>query len=287
MNQPSLEIIRNVKGLRTQVHAWKQAGLTVGMIPTMGALHEGHLSLVKEMQKLTDKTVVSIFVNPTQFGVNEDLDKYPRQEAADSAKLTEIGTDLLFAPTVSEIYPDGFRTTVHVADLGDMLCGKSRPGHFDGVSTVVSKLLLQCLPDKAIFGEKDYQQLAIIRQTVRDLNIPTEVVGGKLIRDEDGLALSSRNAYMSDAERQTALAINRTLSEMVDMLENQNKSVAETLAHGHAQLNAAGFDEIQYLDIRDAMTLAEVAEINAPARILTAVKLGQTRLIDNMGVDAG
>ncbi|MFC7050867.1 pantoate--beta-alanine ligase [Emcibacter nanhaiensis] len=285
MPSEPLKIVRTVKELRQQVSEWKQQGLKVGLVPTMGALHHGHISLVKQLQKDCDRMVVSIFVNPKQFGPSEDLDKYPRQEKLDAEKLTEAGVELLYAPTVEEMYPEGFLTTVSIAGMTEVLCGASRPGHFDGVTTVVTKLLLQCLPDMAIFGEKDFQQLAVLKKLVRDLDIPVQVVSGKLIRDEDGLATSSRNVYLSPEQRTIALEINRTLKKIVDDLEAGRTSVADATAQGKQHLLEVGFNEVQYLEVRDAKTLQLVAEITKPARVLVAAILGATRLIDNMAIE--
>ena len=284
MSPEPLRTVRTVKELREQVKTWKQQGLKVGLVPTMGALHHGHISLVKQLQQNCDRMVVSIFVNPKQFGPNEDLDKYPRQEKQDAEKLSEAGVELLYAPTVDEMYPDGFLTTVSVAEMTGILCGANRPGHFDGVTTVVTKLLLQCLPDMAIFGEKDYQQLAVLKKLVKDLDIPVQVVSGKLIRDDDGLATSSRNVYLSPDERAIALEINRTLKKIVDDLEAGRTTVAEAAAQGKQHLLDAGFNEVQYLEVRDAESLHLVSEITKPARVLVAAVLGATRLIDNMAI---
>lgn len=199
-----IEIVRTVADLRARVAGWHADGETVAMVPTMGAIHDGHMALVRQARTLADRVVASIFVNPLQFGQNEDFNAYPRGEARDAALLAEAGAVLLFAPNAAEMYPDGFATTVHVGGLTDGLCGTSRPTHFDGVATVVAKLLLQCGPDVAIFGEKDYQQLLVIKRLVRDLDIPVEIVGGAIVRENDGLALSSRNAYLSAKEREAA-----------------------------------------------------------------------------------
>jgi pantoate--beta-alanine ligase len=199
-NSP-LPIVRTVAELRAQVAGWRKAGQRVGLVPTMGALHEGHLSLVRLAREHAERVVVSVFVNPTQFSPNEDFDAYPRDEAHDAGLLAGVGCDLLFAPGVAEMYPPGFATTVTVAGVSEPLDGTARPGHFVGVATIVSKLLNQCGPDVAVFGEKDYQQLQVIRRLARDLDLPVEIVGGPTARAEDGLALSSRNAYLSAAER--------------------------------------------------------------------------------------
>ncbi|MDF2766420.1 MAG: panC, partial [Rhodospirillales bacterium] len=210
----ALPTVRTVPELRERIAAWREADQTIALVPTMGALHEGHLSLVTLARSLCARTVVSLFVNPTQFGPNEDLSAYPRDEAGDAAKLAEAGADLLYAPTVSEMYPKGFATRVTVSGLTDHLCGPHRPGHFEGVATVVTKLLLQGLPDAAVFGEKDWQQLQVIRRLARDLDIPVEIVGAPTVREPDGLAMSSRNAYLAPAERAVAATLPQVLSEL-------------------------------------------------------------------------
>ncbi len=289
MAKSSVQIIRSKKELRAQVTEWHMKGLKVGMVPTMGALHHGHLSLIKEIQKHVDKVVVSIFVNPKQFGPNEDFDKYPRSETTDIKKLNKVKTDLLYAPEVGEIYPDGFLTVVAVAKLTEGLCAAKRPGHFDGVTTVVTKLLLQCLPDVALFGEKDFQQYTVLKQMAKDLDMPTEVMCGKLIRDEDGLATSSRNVYLSPEERKIALEIPKTLKQIISEIEEDNLPVEEALEKGSKHLLDSGFKEVQYLEIRQSedlepltRTFAETSPILA--RILVAAVVGKTRLIDNMPI---
>jgi len=285
MASSSVKIVRTVKDLREQIKIWQRQDLKVGLIPTMGALHHGHLSIIKQIQQQVDRTVVSIFVNPKQFGPNEDFSKYPRQEAADLAQLEKVDTDLLFAPDVGEVYPQGFLTNVSIEGLTTILCGAKRPGHFDGVTTIVSKLLLQCLPDVAIFGEKDYQQYVVLKQLVKDLDIPTKVIGGKLVRDPDGLATSSRNVYLSTEERQVALELNKTLANIAQTLEKGEMTIERALSTGMAHLLNAGFREIQYLEIRDEENLDEVTEeIRRPARVLVAAMLGNTRLIDNRAI---
>ncbi|MCF6214692.1 MAG: pantoate--beta-alanine ligase [Emcibacter sp.] len=281
----TVKVIRAKKELRTQIKEWHMKGLRVGMVPTMGALHHGHLSLIKEIQKHVDKVVVSIFVNPKQFGPNEDFDKYPRQETADIKKLAEVHTDLLYAPSAKEIYPDGFLTNVKVTKITEGLCASKRPGHFDGVTTVVTKLLLQCLPDVALFGEKDFQQYTVLKQLADDLDIPTEVICGKLIRDEDGLATSSRNVYLTPDERQIALEIPRTLRRIVNDIEGNICSIEESLNRGIEHLLKSGFKEIQYLEIRKSRNLEPVSDvITEPSRVLVAAVVGGVRLIDNMPI---
>ena len=285
MSQSPLPVVRTVAALRARVRAWRAAGERVGFAPTMGALHEGHLSLVRLAREHADRVVVSVFVNPTQFGPNEDFDAYPRSEARDAELLAGVGCDLLFAPGVAEMYPPGFSTTVTVAGVTEPLDGAARPGHFSGVATVVSKLLNQCGADVAVFGEKDYQQLQVIRRMVRDLDLPVEIVGAPTARADDGLALSSRNAYLTPAEREVAPVLARTLQAACARLR-AGAPVAETEAEAVAALAAAGFGPIDYVEIRAAEDLARPGPgpVTAPARILAAARLGKTRLIDNLAV---
>ncbi len=281
----TLSIVRTVDALRDRVRQWRARGERVALVPTMGALHAGHLSLVAEGRARADRVVATIFVNPKQFGANEDLDRYPRQEAADAALLTVAGCDLLFAPTVDVMYPQGFATTVSVTGVTDGLCGAARPGHFDGVATVVAKLLNQAQADIALFGEKDYQQLLTIRRMARDLDIPTEIFGAAIVREADGLAMSSRNAYLTAAERATASALPRLLRDAVARLEERGMASA-ILSATAAALLAAGFDSVDYIELRGADDLAPLETADRPARLLAAARLGKTRLIDNMAVNA-
>lgn len=282
---PQIAIVRTVADLRAQVAAWRRNGERVALVPTMGALHDGHLSLIALAMSKADRVVASVFVNPTQFGPNEDFDAYPRGEARDAELLAGAGCDLLFAPTVSEMYPPGFATTVSVAGVSEPLDGAARPGHFAGVATVVTKLLLQCGPDVAIFGEKDYQQLQVIKRFVRDLDIPVEIVGAPTSRLEDGLARSSRNAYLSDAEREVAARMNQALSEAVRRLK-AGESVERVEATGIAALERAGFQRIDYFEVRNADDLSHpgTGPLTVPGRVLAAAVIGKTRLIDNMAV---
>jgi pantoate--beta-alanine ligase len=281
----NLSVVRTVADLRARVARWRAAGDKVGLVPTMGALHEGHLSLVEAARRQgANHVVVSVFVNPTQFGPNEDFSKYPRQEAADAAKLATVGADLLYAPDVGEIYPDSFSTTVHVAELTDGLCGPLRPGHFDGVATVVSKLLLQCLPDVAVFGQKDYQQLQVIRRMVRDLNIPVMIEGAATVRDDTGLALSSRNAYLTPEQLAIARQLNRVLFTMAARIATDPNRCQREIEWGLKELRVAGFDKIDYLAVCDAASLKPLEIADRPARVLAAAFIGRTRLIDNVPV---
>lgn len=279
-----LPVVRTVADLRAQVSAWRREGLTIGFVPTMGALHDGHLSLVRLGRTRADRVVASVFVNPTQFGPNEDFDAYPRDEARDSELLSGAGCHLLFAPAVAEMYPPGASTTVNVAGVSEPLDGQARPGHFTGVATVVTKLLNQCAPDVAVFGEKDFQQLQVIRRLVRDLNIPVEIVGGPTARAEDGLALSSRNAYLNAAERQVAPRLSAALREVLDKVR-AGGPVEEAERAAVAGLLAAGFASVDYVEARAPDTLARLGPGPAagPIRVLGAARLGRTRLIDNIG----
>jgi pantoate--beta-alanine ligase len=279
-----LEIVRTIEDLRSHITSWRSVGARIGLVPTMGALHEGHLALVRAARAECYRVVATIFVNPKQFAPNEDLDAYPRREEADLAMLGSAGVDLVFMPATAEIYPAGFATTVRVEGLTDCLCGAHRPGHFDGVATVVTKLLLQSLPDAAYFGEKDYQQLLVVRRLARDLDIPVRIAGVPTVREADGLALSSRNAYLSPAERRIAPNLARILQRIAAALAAQPGTVASEIAQGRADLESAGLS-VEYLEIREADTLAPVtATISGPARIFAAVHLGRTRLIDNLPI---
>ncbi len=277
-----MDIARTIAELRRQVALWRKAGERVGLVPTMGALHEGHLALVRTAKAECDRVAASIFVNPKQFSPSEDLASYPRRETADFDVLRAAGVDLVFAPATAEIYPPDFVTTIQVTGLTEGLCGAHRAGHFDGVATVVTKLLIQSLPDAAYFGEKDYQQLMIVRRLARDLDIPVQIAGVPTVREPDGLALSSRNAYLSQRERRIAPDLARVLRSVAAALAQQPAGVVGELARGLGELQDAGF-AVEYLEIRDAETLAPVtAQVTAPSRVFAAVHLGRTRLIDNM-----
>lgn len=275
--------MRTVAALRARVRGWNAAGLRVALVPTMGALHSGHMALVAAGLTRADRVVASIFVNPTQFGPNEDFSRYPRREAEDAAALARAGCHLLFAPTVEEMYPAGFASSVHVAGLTAELDGAHRPGHFDGVATVVSKLLNQAGADFAMFGEKDYQQLLTVRRMAADLDIPTEIVGVPTVREADGLALSSRNAYLSAEERGRAALFPKALMAARDAIR-AGTVIAAALAEADAALRAAGLVP-DYVELRDAETLLPMTVLDRPARILSAVRLGSTRLIDNLAVE--
>jgi len=278
-----VQIIRDIAMLHRAVTALKQGGKSVALVPTMGSLHDGHLSLVRMAKRVADHAVVSIFVNPTQFGPNEDFDAYPRDEARDAAMLVEEGTSLLWAPDVRTMYPGGHSTHIEVAELGADYCGAARPGHFDGVATVVAKLFNQVRPDVAIFGEKDWQQLAIIRRMARDLDFAIDILGAPIARDADGLALSSRNAYLSTDQRAAATAFPRALNAAAKAIAG-GSDVAETLVKAEAAIVAGGFDRVDYVALADADSLERLGDFRAPARLLAAARIGKTRLIDNLPV---
>ncbi|UIP07435.1 pantoate--beta-alanine ligase [Erythrobacter sp. SDW2] len=283
-----MQTIDRLDVLRNAVAQLRADGSTVALVPTMGALHEGHLALVREAKRHADHVVASIFVNPAQFGPNEDLDAYPRQLAQDSAMLEAEGVAVLWAPPVSEVYPEGFVTHVSVSVVSADFCGASRPGHFDGVATVVCKLFQQVLPDKAFFGEKDFQQLAVIRAMARDLDLTqphvSAIHGVPTVREADGLAMSSRNRYLSPANRAAAAVLPRAMKEAIGAIEN-GAAVAPTLASLEGALLQAGFDSIDYAALAEPDTLARIDALpGGQARLLVAARIGGTRLIDNMVV---
>jgi pantoate--beta-alanine ligase len=287
--------VATVPQLREIVRGWRKAGERVALVPTMGALHGGHLELIKLARRNADRVVASIFVNPAQFAPHEDLDRYPRTFDADLAGLATVACDLVWAPAAGAMYPEGFATRIVPAGAATGLETDFRPHFFGGVTTVCAKLFLQVAPDYAIFGEKDFQQLAVIRQMVRDLDMPLEIVGAPTIREADGLAMSSRNRYLSPVERQIAPAIHRTLSALAGRLAAEGAGLTPETAEGMgkdaaAALSAAGFAKIDYVAVRDAVTLAPIASAlpvsitGRPMRVLAAVWLGKTRLIDNIAV---
>ena len=278
-----MQIVRNIADLRQAVAKLRIRDARVALVPTMGALHAGHIALVDAARARGCQVVVSIFVNPTQFGPNEDLDAYPRREAADVALLEAAGAAILWAPDVATMYPTGFATSIAVAGISARWDGAARPGHFAGVATVVTKLFQQVKPDIALFGEKDFQQLAVIRRFTADLDIDIDIVGVPTQRDDDGVALSSRNAYLSPDERLAARALPRALGEAKATLE-RGGDVTAALAMAVARLDEAGFGPIDYVALVDAATLEPVETLTGPARLLAAAKLGKTRLIDNLAV---
>ncbi|HEX5999970.1 MAG TPA: pantoate--beta-alanine ligase [Hyphomicrobiaceae bacterium] len=279
----AVPIARCLVPLRSQVRDWRAAAETVALVPTMGALHRGHLDLVRLAKARCQRAVVSIFVNPTQFAPNEDFDRYPRDETGDLAKLAAAGCDLVWAPDRSEMYPEGFATRIVPAGAAEGLESDYRPHFFGGVATVCCKLFTQVGPDIAVFGEKDYQQLAVVRQMVRDLNLPLEIVGLPTVREPDGLALSSRNAYLAPAEREVAPRLHRVIAD-VARIAAERRDLAAALAEGRSALEQAGF-KVDYLEVRDAETLqAATPGAGRPLRVLVAAWLGKTRLIDNVAV---
>lgn len=287
-DETGLPIVRTVADLRVAVSEWRSKGESIALVPTMGALHEGHLSLMSQGRSLCDRVVVSIFVNPKQFERADDLESYPSDTLRDIEQLSAQGVDLLYLPGVEEIYPPGFATVVSLPGLSNCLCGTDRPGHFDGVSTVVSKLLLQSLPDVAIFGEKDFQQLQIVRRMVHDLNIPVTVRGGATVREADGLALSSRNRLLSEDERLRAAKLYRILSTAVERIA-AGSGMSGVLDQARLEAAESGFTSVDYLEIREEDSLALPGEQAGPEgkggsalRIFAAVRLGTTRLIDNL-----
>jgi len=280
----ALKVVRTVKDVRQAVASWRREGETVALVPTMGALHEGHLALVRLAKKRAPRAVVSIFVNPTQFAPGEDLGRYPRDEAGDVAKLKAVGADLVWAPDQAEMYPPGFATPIEPGGAALELEGRFRPHHFGGVATVCLKLFSAVAPDLAVFGEKDYQQLTVIRQMVRDLALPLAIVAAPTVREKDGLALSSRNAYLSPAERAAAPALYRIICEVAAKVAAGTQISDETAA-AKRDLERAGFTKVDYVEVRDAETLAPLDPSSGrPGRVLAAAWLGTTRLIDNVAV---
>ncbi len=284
MSTNTIAIVRKIAQLRAAIWTWRIKGERVGLVPTMGALHDGHLALVAAACADCDRVVATIFVNPTQFGPNEDFAAYPRDEAADLRRLADADCDLVFAPSVDEMYPAGFATAVSVSGLTEGLCGPYRPGHFEGVATIVTKLLNQAGADRAYFGEKDYQQLQVIKRLARDLDIGTDIVGVPTMREADGLAMSSRNAYLNERERAIAPALYRTLCEAAAAFSGGRATGSEAGAAARRELINAGFDSVDYVEICDAATLQPLEHAERPARVLAAARLGRARLIDNVAV---
>ncbi len=278
-----VEIARTVADLRRQIAVWRKRDERIGLVPTMGALHLGHMALVEAARAECDRVVASIFVNPKQFAPTEDLGSYPRREAADLEMLRSAGVNLVFIPALDEMYPPDFSTLVRVGGLTEGLCGVHRASHFDGVTTIVTKLLIQALPDIAYFGEKDYQQLVVVRRLARDLDIPVHIAGVPTVREADGLALSSRNIYLSEKERRIAPLLAQVLRSIAAAVAQDPTTVAREIARGSAALQQAGIT-VEYLEIRGAETLAVTSEVTARSRVFAAVRLGMTRLIDNIPI---
>jgi pantoate--beta-alanine ligase len=278
-----MQIIRDMSDLGSALREWRNAGETIGLVPTMGALHAGHLALVDRASEKADRVVVSIFVNPLQFGPSEDLDRYPRQEAEDSELLEQHGCDLLWMPTAEQLYPPGFSTTVSVSGVSERWDGAARPGHFAGVATVVAKLFTAVRPDLAFFGEKDFQQLAVIRRMTTDLGLGVTIHGVETVRDADGLALSSRNAYLSTDERARALALPQSLEEAREAILG-GEPVEAALDDARSKLGKAGFSQIDYFALVDSATLEPLDAPSGEMRLIAAAVIGTTRLIDNIRV---
>ncbi len=284
----NVQTINRLDDLRKAVDALKIGGKSVALVPTMGALHEGHLTLVREARARADHVIASIFVNPRQFGPNEDLDAYPRRLAADAALLEAEGVAALWAPTADQMYPQGYATNVSVSGVSEVACGAARPGHFDGVATVVCKLFNQVRPDIALFGEKDWQQLAVIRRMARDLDLTSPhadaIIGIPTVREASGLAMSSRNQYLTEAERDSAAGLSAAMRHAIAAIK-AGEDIGDTLARLNAQILAAGFLSVDYAEVRDADTLEAITTFTgSPARLLVAARIGGARLIDNMAV---
>ncbi|WP_299685111.1 pantoate--beta-alanine ligase [uncultured Tateyamaria sp.] len=278
-------IVRTRAELREMAQLWRRAGETIGVVPTMGALHDGHLSLVARAKEMSDRVIVTIFVNPKQFNNPEDLENYPRTEHEDARKLERFAVDAIYVPDGAQMYPDGFATTVRVEGLTDVLCGAHRAGHFDGVATVVTKLFTQSSADLAFFGEKDFQQLQVVRRMARDLDLGVDVVGCPTIREIDGLAMSSRNLLLSDQARSRASALFDVMEDMGEALQS-GQAMDALLPAAQARLAAAGFGDIDYLELRTNDTLRLIHRAEAPARLFAAAWMAGVRLIDNIDVPA-
>jgi len=281
-SENKMEIIRKVKEMQEISDRLRHEGKKIGFVPTMGYLHEGHLSLVRKARVLSDAVVVSIFVNPTQFGPGEDFERYPRDEEGDKVKLEAEDVDFLFIPEAGEMYPSGYQTHVEVTEVSKGLCGDFRPGHFRGVATVVAKLFNIVKPQVAVFGEKDYQQLLVIKRMVRDLNFDIEILSGTLIREEDGLAMSSRNAYLSPEGRQKALSLYRSLLKGKELYETGEKDASVLVKAVQESVESTAGIVLQYVEIRDAETLDRIERVGKPSVIAVAALIDSVRLIDNM-----
>lgn len=279
-----MQTIRQLESLRETIASLRGAGARIALVPTMGALHAGHIALIEAAKLVADTVVASIFVNPLQFAPGEDLARYPRRELQDARMLADAGCALLWMPGVDDMYPAGFASSISVGGVSEGLDGAARPGHFDGVATVVAKLFNQVRPDTALFGEKDFQQLAVIRRMVTDLNLPIEIVGVPTQRDDDGLALSSRNIYLAPEDRARAVALPRALGVAARVI-SQGGDAALAVATARDALLAGGFDSVDYVELVDAETLAPFPDPARPRRLLAAARIAGTRLIDNIAVD--
>ncbi|RME17420.1 MAG: pantoate--beta-alanine ligase [Alphaproteobacteria bacterium] len=278
-----MKTVHTLEDVRWITDDWRRAGETVAVVPTMGALHAGHMSLVEAARSWADRVIVWIFVNPKQFDNPDDLEKYPRHMDRDATMLARAGVDLLYAPRLEEVYPAGFSTRVSVAGVSEGLCGAGRPGHFDGVATVVTKIFTQTRPDRAYFGQKDFQQLQVVSRLVRDLDLGVEIIGCPTVREADGLALSSRNERLTEDERRKAPALYRALCRAAEALR-EGAHVAETLAEARLEIVSAGFASVEYLELRAENGLAPLDRLSEPARLLAAAHIGAVRLIDNVPV---
>jgi len=276
-----MKTITTISEMQSAARSWKREGKTIAFVPTMGFLHDGHASLLREGRKLADILVLSIFVNPIQFGKNEDLDRYPRDPERDCRIAAECGVDAVYMPEVAEMYPAGFQTAITVRELSKPLCGASRPGHFDGVATVVAKLFNIVMPDLALFGRKDYQQLALIRRMVDDLSLPVKVIGMPIVRESDGIAMSSRNAYLSPPERRSALALSRAIGEVRAAYDSGERSIEALRQKALAVIQREPILQIDYLEFCNERTLQPSARADGDTLLALAVKAGATRLIDN------
>ena len=278
-----IKIVRTVDKLRRKISSWRKKGFSIGLVPTMGALHDGHLSLVQRSLGSTDKTITTLFVNPKQFGPKEDLTTYPRDEVADISALDSQGVDMIFIPKLDEMYSADFKTEISVLEVGEIMEGFCRPGFFRGVATVVAKLLIQSMPDKAFFGEKDLQQLYVIKQMVKDLNIPVEIFGCPIIREPDGLALSSRNVYLNKSERVRAVELYKTLDQIGKKILKGGQ-IFSTIQEGKKSLLKSGFSKVDYISVCESENLTEIKYFQNPAFVLGAAWIGKTRLIDNIKI---
>jgi pantoate--beta-alanine ligase len=282
MGEETMQVVRQIKEMQKISDRLREKGKRIGFVPTMGYLHDGHVSLVRKAKELCDSIVVSIFVNPTQFGPGEDFQRYPRDEEGDKAKLERASVDFLFMPEAGEMYPSRYQTSVEVAEVSKGLCGDFRPGHFRGVATVVAKLFNIVKPHAAVFGEKDYQQLLVIKRMVEDLNFDIEIIPGTLIREEEGIAMSSRNAYLSPEDRKRATVLHRSLVKAKELVDSGEKKTYNIVQAVEKMIGSVEGVSLQYVEVRDAETLERVERVSGPAVIAVAAMVGSVRLIDNI-----